>query len=200
MAMGLAISRASFRRSTTSRRLVSMPSGSAHVCHFNHHYLSKLTGYEQATNLLMLTWATISPTTAISTSPYGTLEDFDVLLAELKKRGICLLMDLVVNHTSNEHPWFLESKSSLTNPKRDWYIWRQGKVGANGESLPPNNWESLFKGGAWEYDATTDEYYFTSSPAPSRTRTGRTQRCVRQSTRISISSSKRASPVSAWMP
>jgi oligo-1,6-glucosidase len=92
--------------------------------------------------------------------PYGTLEDFDVLLAELKKNGIRLLMDLVINHTSNEHPWFLESKSSLTNPKRDWYIWRQGKVGANGECLPPNNWESLFKGGAWEYDATTDEYYF----------------------------------------
>ena len=92
--------------------------------------------------------------------PYGTLEDVETLIGELKKRGIRLLMDLVVNHTSKEHPWFLESKSSLDNPKRDWYIWRKGKVGPNGEKLPPSNWQSVFMGSAWEYDETTDEYYF----------------------------------------
>ena len=92
--------------------------------------------------------------------PYGTIEDVEKLIAELKKRGIRLLMDLVVNHTSNEHPWFLESKSSLTNPKRDWYIWRKGKIGHSGEKLPPSNWDSLFTGSAWTYDEATDEYYF----------------------------------------
>jgi oligo-1,6-glucosidase len=92
--------------------------------------------------------------------PYGTLEDVENLIAELKKRGIRLLMDLVVNHTSDEHPWFLESRSSITNQKRDWYIWKKGKTGPNGEKLPPSNWQSLFKGGAWTYDESTDEYYF----------------------------------------
>ena len=94
--------------------------------------------------------------------PYGTIEDVETLIAELGKRGMKLLMDLVVNHTSNEHPWFLESKSSAStrNPKRDWYIWKQGKVGLDGENLPPNNWESLFKGSAWTYDEGTDEWYF----------------------------------------
>jgi oligo-1,6-glucosidase len=92
--------------------------------------------------------------------PYGTLEEIEKLIAELKKHGIRLLMDLVINHTSEQHAWFLESKSSLNNPKRDWYIWRKGKTGPNGEKLPPNNWESLFKGHAWAYDETTDEWYF----------------------------------------
>ena len=94
--------------------------------------------------------------------PYGTIEDVETLIAELGKRGIKLLMDLVVNHTSNEHPWFLESKSSTSsnNSKRDWYIWKKGKVGPDGERLPPNNWESLFKGSAWTYDKGTDEWYF----------------------------------------
>lgn len=94
--------------------------------------------------------------------PYGTIEDVETLIAELGKRGIKLLMDLVVNHTSNEHPWFLESKSSTNtnNTKRDWYIWKRGKIGPNGEKLPPNNWESLFKGSAWTYDAGIDEWYF----------------------------------------
>lgn len=93
--------------------------------------------------------------------PYGTIEDVETLIAELEKRGMKLLMDLVVNHTSNEHPWFLQSKSSASNnPKRDWYIWKKGKIGPDGEQLPPNNWESLFKGSAWDYDADTDEWYF----------------------------------------
>lgn len=85
---------------------------------------------------------------------FGTMEDFDELLAQAHERGLKIIMDLVVNHTSDEHPWFIESRSSLDNPKRDYYIWRKGKNGG-----PPNNWESYFSGSVWEYDETTDEYY-----------------------------------------
>ncbi|PSJ47536.1 glucohydrolase [Zobellella endophytica] len=85
---------------------------------------------------------------------FGTLADFDRLLAEVHARGMKLILDLVVNHSSDEHPWFLESRSSHDNPKRDWYIWRDGKHGAE-----PNNWESIFKGSAWEYDQNTGQYY-----------------------------------------
>ena len=85
---------------------------------------------------------------------FGTMADFDRMLAEMKKRDLKLLMDLVANHTSDEHPWFVESRSSKDNPKRDYYIWRQGK---NGD--PPNNWQSYFSGNAWTHDPTTDEYY-----------------------------------------
>jgi oligo-1,6-glucosidase len=85
---------------------------------------------------------------------FGTLADWEELLAGLHQRGIKLIMDLVVNHTSDEHPWFVESRSSRDNPKRDWYIWRPGNNGAE-----PNNWAATFGGSAWEYDATTDEYY-----------------------------------------
>ena len=85
---------------------------------------------------------------------FGTMADFDRMLAEMKKRDLKLLMDLVANHTSDEHPWFVESRSSKDNPKRDYYIWRQGKNGG-----PPNNWQSYFSGNAWTHDPTTDEYY-----------------------------------------
>ena len=85
---------------------------------------------------------------------FGTMKDFDELLEEVHKRDMKLIIDLVVNHTSDEHPWFIESKSSKNNPKRDWYIWREGKNG-----IEPNNWESIFKGSAWEYDKNTDEYF-----------------------------------------
>ena len=85
---------------------------------------------------------------------FGTMADFDELLEQLHRRGIRLLMDLVVNHTSDEHPWFVESRQSKDNPYRDWYIWRPGKNGRE-----PNNWESLFGGSAWQYDEATDEYY-----------------------------------------
>lgn len=85
---------------------------------------------------------------------FGTMEDFDELLSQAHERGIKIIMDLVMNHTSDEHPWFIESRSSLDNPKRDYYIWRKGKIGG-----PPNNWESYFSGSVWEYDETTDEYY-----------------------------------------
>lgn len=85
---------------------------------------------------------------------FGTLADWDELLAEMHKRGIKLVMDLVVNHTSDEHAWFQESRESKDNPYRDFYIWRPGK---NGQE--PNNWRSFFSGSAWQYDERTGEYY-----------------------------------------
>lgn len=85
---------------------------------------------------------------------FGTMEDFDQLLKETHKRGMKLIIDLVINHTSDEHAWFLESRESKDSPKRDWYIWRDGKDGAE-----PNNWESIFGGSAWEYDEETDQYF-----------------------------------------
>ena len=85
---------------------------------------------------------------------FGSMKDFDELLEEAHKRGIKLIMDLVLNHTSDEHPWFIESRSSLDNPKRDWYIWKDGKDGAE-----PNNWESIFSGSAWDFDEETKQYY-----------------------------------------
>lgn len=85
---------------------------------------------------------------------FGTMEDFDRLLDEAHKRGIKIIMDLVVNHTSDEHIWFIESRKSKDNPYRDFYIWRKGK-----DDNPPNNWTSFFSGSAWQYDETTDEYY-----------------------------------------
>lgn len=88
---------------------------------------------------------------------YGTMEDFDELVQACHKRGIRVMLDLVVNHTSDQHPWFLESRSSKNNPKRDWYIWRDGKG-----KRPPNNWRSLFSGSAWEWDEHTGQYYLHS--------------------------------------
>ncbi|NHM30179.1 glycoside hydrolase family 13 protein [Neobacillus terrae] len=85
---------------------------------------------------------------------FGTMEDFDQLLKSVHEREMKLIIDLVPNHTSDEHKWFIESRSSKDNPKRDWYIWRDGKDGAE-----PNNWESIFGGSAWEYDENTGQYY-----------------------------------------
>ncbi|KAI5829976.1 glycoside hydrolase family 13 protein [Schizophyllum commune Tattone D] len=90
---------------------------------------------------------------------YGTLEDWDRLLKGVHDRGMKLLMDLVVNHTSDEHEWFQQSISGKDNPKRDWYIWRPPKVGEDGSRQPPNNWRSVFQGSAWEYDEKSNEYY-----------------------------------------
>ena len=87
---------------------------------------------------------------------YGTLADFDELAREAKKRNIRIILDFVVNHTSDQHPWFLDSKSSRTSAHRDWYIWRDGK----GPGQPPNNWISTFGGSAWKYDPTTNQYYY----------------------------------------
>ena len=85
---------------------------------------------------------------------FGTMEDFDALLAEAHQRGIRIVMDLVVNHTSDEHPWFIESRKSVDNPYRDYYIWKPGKDGHE-----PNNWGASFGGSAWKYDPQTDMYY-----------------------------------------
>jgi len=87
---------------------------------------------------------------------YGTLADFDHLVAEAKKRNIRVIMDFVPNHTSDQHPWFKESRSSRTNAKRNWYIWRDGK----GPGQPPNNWQSWFGHSAWQFDPTTNQYYY----------------------------------------
>ncbi|MGG5252393.1 glycoside hydrolase family 13 protein [Neobacillus sp. SM06] len=85
---------------------------------------------------------------------FGTMDDFNELLEGVHQRGMRLILDLVINHTSDEHPWFIESRSSKDNPKRDWYIWRDGKNGKE-----PNNWESIFSGSAWKYDEETDQYF-----------------------------------------
>lgn len=89
-------------------------------------------------------------------SEFGTMNDFDQLLSSIHQRGMKLILDLVVNHTSDEHPWFIESKSSKTNEKRDWYIWADPKP----DGSEPNNWESIFNGSTWEFDESTKQYYF----------------------------------------
>ncbi len=85
---------------------------------------------------------------------FGTMEDFDRMLARAHELGIRIVMDLVVNHTSDEHPWFVESRKSKDNPYRDYYIWKEGKDGRE-----PNNWSSCFGGSAWKYDEATDMYF-----------------------------------------
>lgn len=87
---------------------------------------------------------------------FGTLEDFDTLLRAAHNRGLKVLLDFVPNHTSDAHPWFVESRASRDNPKRDWYIWRDPAPGGG----PPNNWLSNFGGSAWEWDAATGQYYY----------------------------------------
>lgn len=87
-------------------------------------------------------------------SEFGSMDDFETLLTEVHARGMKLILDLVINHTSDEHPWFIESRSSTDNPKRDWYMWKDGKG-----QKEPNNWESIFSGSAWAYDALTAQYY-----------------------------------------
>ncbi|MCI0551680.1 MAG: alpha-glucosidase, partial [Anaerolineae bacterium] len=107
---------------------------------------------------------------------YGTLDDFKRFLDGAHQRGMRVILDLVMNHTSHLHQWFIESRSSRSNPKRDWYVWRDGLPspiraersasgdeagrGAGGEGSPPNNWYSPFGGSAWEYDEGTDQYYY----------------------------------------
>lgn len=105
---------------------------------------------------------------------YGTLDDFKTFLAESHKRNIRVILDLVLNHTSDQHPWFLESKSSRDNPKADWYVWldslpsraeRSDSVdeagrGAGGEGAPPNNWQSCFDGDAWTYVPERGQFYY----------------------------------------
>jgi alpha-glucosidase len=87
---------------------------------------------------------------------FGTLEDFDSLLAAAHARDLKLLLDFVPNHTSDQHPWFVESRASRDNPKRDWYLWRDAAPGGG----PPNNWISDFGGSAWQWDEATGQYYY----------------------------------------
>ncbi len=89
---------------------------------------------------------------------FGDMKDFDVLIKEAHSRDIKIMMDYIPNHTSDQHPWFLESKSSLDNPKRDWYIWKEPK----NDGGVPNNWRSLFGGSGWEFDQMSNQYYFHS--------------------------------------
>lgn len=88
---------------------------------------------------------------------YGTMNDFDEMLSLLHKRGIKVIMDLVINHTSDKHAWFMQSRSSKDNPYRDFYYWKDGR-GKDGKK-PPNNWTSFFLGSAWKYDETTKQWY-----------------------------------------
>jgi alpha-glucosidase len=89
-------------------------------------------------------------------SPFGSMDDFDALLQQAHEKGLKVILDLVPNHTSNQHPWFLESRSSRNNPKRDWYIWKDGCE----DGSAPNNWLSVFGGSAWEWDKATGQYYY----------------------------------------
>ncbi|MGH9121904.1 MAG: alpha-amylase family glycosyl hydrolase, partial [Acidimicrobiales bacterium] len=102
---------------------------------------------------------------------YGTLADFDRLVAAARDHHIRILLDMVLNHTSDKHPWFLDSASSRTNPHADWYIWNDGKPttdphapnahhGPNGWVVPPNNWSSLFQGSAWEWVPARGQFYY----------------------------------------
>ncbi len=93
-------------------------------------------------------------------SEYGSLEIFDRLLAEVHRRGMKLVMDMVMNHTSIHHPWFRQSESSRDNPKRDWYVWRDGRK--PGGKAPPNNWRSMVSGSGWHYHSQTDQWYWAS--------------------------------------
>jgi Alpha amylase, catalytic domain len=89
---------------------------------------------------------------------FGSLADFDALLKSAHARGIKVILDFVPNHTSDEHPWFRESRSSKFHPRRDWYVWRDAKP----DGSPPNNWESGFGGPAWTFDEVAGQYYYPS--------------------------------------
>ncbi|KAK4043287.1 glycoside hydrolase superfamily [Parachaetomium inaequale] len=91
--------------------------------------------------------------------PYGSVKDMENLIGACHERGMKLILDLVINHTSDQHAWFKESRSSKRNPKRDWYIWKPPRYAEDGTRLPPTNWRSYFSGQTWEYDEHTGEYY-----------------------------------------
>lgn len=91
---------------------------------------------------------------------FGTMADFDRLVSEANKRHIRILLDMVANHSSDQHPWFTASRSSKSDAKRDWYIWHDGKLDTDGKMGPPNNWHSVFGGSAWTLDPRTGQYYY----------------------------------------
>ncbi|TIX38517.1 MAG: alpha-glucosidase, partial [Mesorhizobium sp.] len=86
---------------------------------------------------------------------FGTLADFDALTAEAHRLGLKVMIDEVLSHTADIHPWFRESRSSRTNPKADWYVWADAKP----DGTPPNNWLSIFGGSAWQWDTSRQQYY-----------------------------------------
>jgi len=90
---------------------------------------------------------------------FGTMDDAVRLIKTAHEKGIKIILDLVLNHTSDMHPWFIESRKSIDNEKRDWYIWRKGKIDAAGNRIPPTNWASFFEGSCWNYDKISGEYY-----------------------------------------
>lgn len=91
---------------------------------------------------------------------YGTLQDFDALVKSARQHHIRILLDMVLNHTSDKHPWFVASKSSRTDIKHDFYVWNAGKKGSGAQPLPPNNWISLFGGSAWQWESSVNEFYY----------------------------------------
>ena len=124
---------------------------------------------------------------------FGTMQDFDHLLAEIKKRGMKLIIDLVVNHTSDEHAWFKQSLQGKDNPYHDYYIWRPAKDGG-----VPNNWPSYFGEPAWEQAGRTENTTCTFLPRSSPTSTGTTQRSAPRSMTSCAFGSTRGSTASAW--
>ncbi len=107
---------------------------------------------------------------------YGTLSDFDQMQKEAQQDGIHIILDFVLNHTSDQNKWFIDSRASRTSKHRDWYIWRDGK----GPNQPPNNWLSIFGGSAWQFDGKTKQYYyhyFLSPTARSELAQSRGQGC-----------------------
>jgi len=131
---------------------------------------------------------------------FGTMADFDRMLAGIKARHMRLIIDLVVNHTSDEHKWFEESRKSRTNPYRDYYIWRDGKPNPNAPNGfdPPNNYTSFFSGSAWQWDETTRQFYLHPSPSSSPILTGRIPKFVSRSTASCDSGLTRVWTDSAW--
>lgn len=91
--------------------------------------------------------------------PYGTVKDMEVLIEEVHRRNMKIILDLVINHTSDQHAWFQESRSSRDNPKRDWYIWKPATYGPDGSRRPPNNWRTNFGGSVWQWDELSQEFY-----------------------------------------
>ena len=116
---------------------------------------SMASGYRPSTPPLTRISATTWRITRTSTPNTARMADFDLLLKEAHKRDLHVIMDLVLNHSSDQHPWFVESRKSKDNPYRDWYIWRDPKNGK-----VPNNWQSIFGGKAWEYDEKTGQYFY----------------------------------------
>ena len=126
---------------------------------------------------------------------FGTLADFDRLIGEAHARDLKVILDFVPNHSSDQHPWFVESRSSRDNPKRNWYIWRDPGAGGG----PPNNWLSCFGGSAWEYDAHTSNTTTMPSCANSPTSTGAIPKSSRRCSTFCASGWSAASTGFGWM-